>query len=53
MMGTETVPETLVCFPSDFPIGQRGFYRLRVFEKMALKRIYGHKRDEVTGDKIL
>jgi len=24
--------------------------RLRVFEKRVLRRIFGHKRDEVTGD---
>jgi hypothetical protein len=27
----------------------RGEYRLRVFEKRVLRRIFGSKRDEVTG----
>jgi hypothetical protein len=25
-------------------------YRLKVFENRVLRRIFGHKRDEVTGD---
>jgi hypothetical protein len=31
----------------------RGEHRLRVFENRVLRRIFGPKRDEVTGDKII
>jgi hypothetical protein len=40
----------MLLFPNTRSLTLREEHRLRVFEKRVLRRIFGPKRDEVTGD---
>jgi hypothetical protein len=45
--GTVTLPAVL-CGCETWSVTLRGEHSLRVFEKRVLRKIFGHKRDEVT-----
>jgi hypothetical protein len=54
LINTSALPITLIslviCWCKTWPFTLKEEHRLRVFENRVLRRIFGSKRDEVTGD---